>query len=65
MPEGLAEHGVEVTNFRPVRLDVPPVRPDRQGAGKPRPYWRSHRAAETHRGAGQMRVRSAPEPDRG
>ncbi|MEV7689793.1 thiamine pyrophosphate-binding protein [Streptomyces bungoensis] len=28
VPEDLTEHGVEVTNFRPVRLDVPPVRPD-------------------------------------
>ncbi|TVZ92913.1 thiamine pyrophosphate-binding protein [Streptomyces sp. BK340] len=28
VPEDLTEHGVEVTNFRPVRLDVAPVRPD-------------------------------------
>lgn len=28
VPEDLTEHGVEVPDFRPVRLDVPPVRPD-------------------------------------
>ncbi|MFF9090915.1 thiamine pyrophosphate-binding protein [Streptomyces sp. NPDC014991] len=28
VPEDLTESGVEVTDFRPVRLDVPPIRPD-------------------------------------
>ncbi|MFJ7148954.1 thiamine pyrophosphate-binding protein [Streptomyces sp. NPDC100445] len=31
VPEDLTEHSVEVTDFRPVRLDVPPVRPDPAG----------------------------------
>ena len=64
VPENLTHHGVEVENYRDIRLDVAPVLPDPAGSRRSRRCWRTRSSGRSRssRWSGSERSAAGPAP---